>query len=61
MFARQCLDWSECKPHLAGALGAALTDVAFARGWIKRTKHRRIVRVTARDKTALADLLGLDL
>lgn len=60
MFARQCLDWSERKPHLAGALGAAVTEVAFKRGWIKRTNRRRIVRVTDRGRAAFADLLDVE-
>ena len=30
VFARACLDWSERRPHLAGALGAALADAALA-------------------------------
>lgn len=61
MFARQCLDWSERKPHLAGALGAAVTDVAFKRGWVKRTNRRRIVRVTDQGWSAFADLLHMEI
>lgn len=57
MLACRCLDWSERKPHLAGALGTAVADVAFERSWIKRTNRQRIVRVTDRGKSAFADLL----
>ena len=32
-FARQCLDWSERRPHISGALGAAIADTFFTRGW----------------------------
>ena len=35
-FARACIDWTERRPHLAGALGAALAEVCFARGWVRR-------------------------
>ncbi|MGH9647410.1 MAG: hypothetical protein ACRD4E_11385 [Bryobacteraceae bacterium] len=33
-FARQCLDWTERRPHIAGALGAALCCRFVALGWI---------------------------
>ncbi len=32
---RACLDWSERRPHLAGALGAALLQAFLSRGWLK--------------------------
>ena len=50
-FACRCLDWSERKDHLGGALGAAVADQFRAAHWIERQKHSRVVRVTA---------LGLD-
>ena len=59
VFARQCLDWSERKPHLAGALGAAIAEATFASGWIERTERRREVRVTRTGAAALAEHLGL--
>ena len=37
---RSCLDWSERKSHLAGALGAALLDEIVRRGWAKREAGR---------------------
>ena len=37
---RSCLDWSERKSHLAGALGAALLDEIVRRGWAKRETGR---------------------
>ena len=40
---RSCLDWSERKSHLAGALGAALLDEIVRRGWAKR-EAGRVVR-----------------
>jgi DNA-binding transcriptional ArsR family regulator len=45
-FARACLDWTERRPHLAGALGAALADALLARGWIERRPNDRGLRVT---------------
>lgn len=60
-FARQCRDWSERRPHLAGALGAALLDRMFQRGWIARVRSSRIVRVTAKGKEDVYKLLKLTL
>ncbi|HEX7643377.1 MAG TPA: helix-turn-helix domain-containing protein [Burkholderiaceae bacterium] len=44
---RTCLDWSERRDHLAGALGAALLHMAFERGWIKRERDSRAVMFSA--------------
>jgi DNA-binding transcriptional ArsR family regulator len=59
--ARQCLDWSERKPHLAGALGAALLDQMFRRGWIARVRATRVVRITTEGRTAFQSLFKLNL
>src|SRR5258708_8798975 len=40
-FARQCLDWTERRPHIAGALGAALCSRLIALGWIARCRATR--------------------
>jgi DNA-binding transcriptional ArsR family regulator len=45
-FARRCLDWTERRPHLAGALGAALFSRMLDLGWIARRRDSRAVRVT---------------
>jgi DNA-binding transcriptional ArsR family regulator len=46
-FAYACLDWSERRPHLGGALGAALLDVALKKKWVARERDSRVLRVTA--------------
>jgi DNA-binding transcriptional ArsR family regulator len=51
-FACACLDWSERRDHLGGALGAALADHALAAGWIKRQPGSRIAVVTRRGHDA---------
>lgn len=43
---RACLDWSVRRPHLAGALGAALLERIYARGWATRIEGSRVVRFT---------------
>ena len=45
-FACTCLDWSERRPHLGGALGAALFDAWTARGWVERASRPRVLRIT---------------
>ena len=45
-FACACLDWSERRPHLAGALGAALLDAGLKRKWIVRDLDSRALSVT---------------
>jgi DNA-binding transcriptional ArsR family regulator len=49
-FACRCLDWSERRDHLAGAVGAALAERMTALKWIERQKHSRVVRVTPRGR-----------
>ncbi|EYS84960.1 ArsR family transcriptional regulator [Cupriavidus sp. SK-4] len=45
-FGCTCPDWSERKPHLGGALGAALLGSLLARGWVEPTRNSRALRVT---------------
>ena len=42
---RACLDWSERKTHLGGALGAALLDFMVQSGWVRR-EEGRVLRFT---------------
>jgi hypothetical protein len=46
VFLRPCVDWTERRPHLAGALGAAIATRLFELGWIERADATRAVRVT---------------
>lgn len=55
---RSCLDWTERRPHLAGAVGAALCRHAFDAGWITRIGTSRAVALTDAGKHALTDRLG---
>ncbi|NUR28296.1 MAG: helix-turn-helix transcriptional regulator [Catenulispora sp.] len=56
---RPCLDWTERRPHLAGAIGAALCGHALDAGWIKRVGSTRAVLVTPAGRAVLAERLGL--
>lgn len=59
LFARQCLDWSERRHHVAGAVGAAIANLAFEKRWIERAKERRVLTVTPKGKRDLNALLGI--
>ncbi|MFF8281218.1 ArsR/SmtB family transcription factor [Streptomyces albus] len=56
---RSCLDWTERRPHLAGAIGAALCGHALDSGWILRIGTTRAVTVTPEGRQVLRDRLGL--
>ncbi|MGK5740865.1 ArsR/SmtB family transcription factor [Micromonospora sp. URMC 103] len=55
---RDCLDWTERRPHLSGALGAALCARLLDLGWLTRGPGRS-VRLTPAGAPALAAALGL--
>ena len=46
MLARDCLDWTERKPHLAGALPAALLARFLELGWLDRRRNDRALTIT---------------
>ena len=59
LFCRPCLDWSERRPHIAGALGAALCRTCFARGWLRRIEGARAVAITPAGRGALRQAFDL--
>lgn len=59
IFARQCLDWSERRYHLAGALGAAITTRFFDLGWIQRKPGTRAIMVTESGAGGLLKTFGM--
>jgi hypothetical protein len=48
-----CLDWSARRPHLAGALGAAILDRILALGWARIRKGTRVVSFSALGERSL--------
>lgn len=58
---RQCLDWSERRPHLAGQLGARLLDKMLERKWFKRIDFSRELEVLPKGRKEISDLLGVSL
>ena len=59
LFARRCLDWTERRHHLGGALGAALARRCFELGWVRRDHDDRTVGITAKGARAFATHFGL--
>lgn len=58
--ARQCLDWTERRPHLAGPLGTQLFKCWCEKGWLKPCKAQpRLVEVTALGRQQLRTHLGI--
>lgn len=58
--ARQCLDWTERRHHLAGPLGVELMSRLCAIGWLRRSKSSRAVQVTPKGWAGLKERLGVD-
>jgi hypothetical protein len=58
-FAYACLDWSERRPHLGGALGAALLQVARKRNWVERDPDGRALSITRIGRREMLARFGL--
>jgi DNA-binding transcriptional ArsR family regulator len=61
VLARQCLDWSERKPHLAGQLGALILTYMIEKNWLRKVQFSRELVVTSKGKAAIQKLLGLNI
>lgn len=60
-FCRPCLDWTERRPHLAGALGAGLARRCIDLGWVERMRDGRALRITPLGREGFQHRFGLDL
>lgn len=58
-FACACLDWSERRPHLGGALGAALLKVALQKKWVMHHLDSRALDVTSLGRREILARFGL--
>ena len=57
-FCRTCLDWSERRHHLGGALGATILDRVLGEGWARRAAGR-VVDFSPRGQCAFDRLFDL--
>jgi len=58
--ARPCLDWTKRTHHLAGPLGAQSMSLLCERGWLRRSKDSRAVRITPEGCMEMKRHLGVD-
>jgi DNA-binding transcriptional ArsR family regulator len=58
-FACACLDWSERRPHVGGALGAALLNVALKRKWVVQDLNSRALGVTSSGRREMLARFGI--
>jgi DNA-binding transcriptional ArsR family regulator len=58
-FAYACIDWSERRPHIGGALGHALLETALNRKWFVRDLDSRALTLTDAGRRQLQSRFGL--
>lgn len=56
---RGCVDLTQRRPHLAGALGAALLALYVGERWIQPAQSSRLVRITPRGQAAFRRIWGI--
>ena len=57
---RQCLDWSERRPHIAGQVGAMLLDTMLEKSWFKRMRFSRELIITTKGRSEIQKLFGVE-
>jgi DNA-binding transcriptional ArsR family regulator len=58
VFARTCVDLTERRAHLGGALGDALLQLYLERGWVLRQRRSRVVHITPKGRERFRTLFG---
>jgi DNA-binding transcriptional ArsR family regulator len=61
VFCRPCLDWTERRAHIGGAVGAAFAQRCFDLKWIERIGDTRALAVTAAGRRGLKEALSLSI
>jgi DNA-binding transcriptional ArsR family regulator len=59
LFCRPCLDWTERRPHIGGALGAALASRCFELRWLERMSGSRALTITPAGRRGLRDYFAI--
>jgi DNA-binding transcriptional ArsR family regulator len=59
LFCRPCLDWTERRPHIGGAVGAALASRCFDLKWIERVRDGRALTITPVGRRGLMEHFSL--
>jgi DNA-binding transcriptional ArsR family regulator len=55
-YCRSCIDWTERRPHISGAVGAALAVAFLERQWIARIPDSRALTITVAGRRKLTEL-----
>jgi DNA-binding transcriptional ArsR family regulator len=58
-FAFACLDWSERRSHLGGAVGAAFLETSLKKKWLSHVRDSRAVVVTTPGAREFASRFGI--
>jgi DNA-binding transcriptional ArsR family regulator len=58
-FAYACVDWSERRPHVGGAVGVALLNVTLKRKWIIQDPDCRALTITGAGRREMLSRFGL--
>jgi DNA-binding transcriptional ArsR family regulator len=58
-FAFACLDWSERRPHVGGALGAAILQVTLKKKWVLQDLDSRALSITAAGRLEMKSRFGI--
>jgi DNA-binding transcriptional ArsR family regulator len=61
VFCRPCLDWTERRPHIGGAVGATLAQRGFELNWVERIRDSRALRITPAGRRGLMEHFALTL
>jgi len=56
---RRCLDWTERRHHIAGALGCAMYKRFREMGWVLPVRDTRVLRVTVEGRARFWKLLRI--
>jgi DNA-binding transcriptional ArsR family regulator len=61
LFCRPCIDWTERRPHIGGALGAAFASRCFELKWFQRMPGSRALTITPAGRHGLREYFALSL
>jgi DNA-binding transcriptional ArsR family regulator len=60
-FACACIDWSERRPHIGGALGAAILEIALGKNWVVKDLDSRALTTTAGGRREMQIRFGISM
>jgi len=61
VFCRPCLDWTERRLHIGGAVGAAVAKRCLELKWIEQVRDSRVLAITPAGRRGLVEAFGLSL